>query len=66
MEDFRADTRPIGMLDSGLGGLSILREVRLQLPHEDVLYFADQGHVPYGPARWRRFAGSRGGSPASC
>lgn len=49
MEDFRADTRPIGMLDSGLGGLSILREVRLQLPHEDVLYFADQGHVPYGP-----------------
>jgi glutamate racemase len=37
------------MLDSGLGGLSILREVRRQLPHEDVLYFADQGHVPYGP-----------------
>jgi glutamate racemase len=37
------------MLDSGVGGLSILREVRRQLPHEDVLYLADQGHVPYGP-----------------
>lgn len=43
------DTRPIGMMDSGVGGLSILREVRRQLPNEDILYFADQGHVPYGP-----------------
>src|SRR5687767_6119717 len=37
------------MLDSGVGGLSTLREMRRQLPNEDVLYFADQGHVPYGP-----------------
>jgi glutamate racemase len=37
------------MLDSGVGGLSILREVRRLLPDEDILYFADQGHVPYGP-----------------
>jgi len=44
-----ADTRPLGMLDSGVGGLSILREVRRQLPAEDIIYFADQGHVPYGP-----------------
>ncbi len=43
------DTRPIAMLDSGVGGLSILREVRNQLPNEDILYFADQRHVPYGP-----------------
>ncbi len=43
------DQRPIAMLDSGVGGLSILREVRRQLPNEDILYFADQGHVPYGP-----------------
>lgn len=41
--------RPIGVLDSGVGGLSILREIRRQLPAEDVIYFADQGHVPYGP-----------------
>ncbi|NDJ53119.1 MAG: glutamate racemase [Chloroflexi bacterium] len=43
------DPRPIGLLDSGVGGLSILNEVRQQLPNEDVLYFADQRHVPYGP-----------------
>ena len=40
---------PIGVLDSGVGGLSILREIRAQLPAEPLLYVADQGHVPYGP-----------------
>ncbi len=40
---------PLGIFDSGVGGLSVLRAIRQQLPHEDVLYFADQGHVPYGP-----------------
>jgi glutamate racemase len=44
-----ADDRPIGMLDSGVGGLSILRQLQRQLPGEDVVYVADQGHVPYGP-----------------
>jgi len=44
-----ADPRPIGMLDSGVGGLSVLREVRRQLPHESVVYVADEGHLPYGP-----------------
>jgi glutamate racemase len=43
------DSRPIGMLDSGVGGLSILREVRQLVPHEPILYFADEGHLPYGP-----------------
>jgi glutamate racemase len=42
------DTRPIGIFDSGVGGLSILRQIRSHLPNEDVLYVADQGHVPYG------------------
>ena len=41
--------RPIGMFDSGVGGLSVLRHVRAILPHEDVVYVADQGNVPYGP-----------------
>jgi glutamate racemase len=41
--------RPIGLLDSGLGGLTILREIRRHLPAEDVVYVADQAHVPYGP-----------------
>lgn len=43
------DRRPIGMLDSGVGGLSVLREVRRLLPNESVIYVADQGHLPYGP-----------------
>lgn len=43
------DPRPIGLMDSGVGGLSILREVRRLLPNEDLIYFADQANVPYGP-----------------
>lgn len=40
---------PIGIFDSGVGGLSILREIHRQHPAESTLYFADQAHVPYGP-----------------
>ena len=39
---------PIGIFDSGVGGLSVLKEIRIQIPSESVLYYADQGHVPYG------------------
>lgn len=39
---------PIGVFDSGVGGLSILRALRAQLPHEHFIYFADTGHAPYG------------------
>jgi glutamate racemase len=39
---------PIGLFDSGIGGLSILREVHRQFPSEHLLYLADQAHVPYG------------------
>ena len=42
------NTRALGLFDSGIGGLSILQEIRKLLPYEDVLYFADQAHVPYG------------------
>lgn len=41
--------RPIGIFDSGVGGLSVLRSLRQLLPGEPVLYLADQAHVPYGP-----------------
>ncbi len=41
--------QPIGVFDSGVGGLSVLRAVRALMPEEEALYFADQGHVPYGP-----------------
>ncbi|MEA3308865.1 MAG: glutamate racemase [Chloroflexota bacterium] len=40
---------PIGIFDSGVGGLSVWCEVVRQLPREDTLYLADQAHVPYGP-----------------
>lgn len=39
---------PIGIFDSGLGGLSVAREVRRRLPEEDILYIADSANVPYG------------------
>jgi glutamate racemase len=39
---------PIGVFDSGVGGLSILRALRAKLPQEDFVYFADSGHAPYG------------------
>ena len=39
---------PIGVFDSGVGGLSVLREIRSQLPEEDLLYVADSGSAPYG------------------
>jgi glutamate racemase len=42
-------TQPIGVFDSGVGGLSVLRAIRASMPEEAVLYFGDQGHVPYGP-----------------
>jgi len=42
-------SRPLGIFDSGIGGLSILREIRTRLPGHDLIYFADQVHVPYGP-----------------
>ena len=40
--------RPIGVFDSGMGGLSILGALRAELPHEDFVYAADSGHAPYG------------------
>lgn len=43
------DNHPIGVFDSGVGGLSVLKAIRQQLPGEAILYFGDQGHVPYGP-----------------
>ena len=46
--DAAAASAPIGVFDSGIGGLSILRALRAQLPHEDFVYFADTGHAPYG------------------
>lgn len=42
------DRRPIGVFDSGLGGLTAVRELTHLLPGEDIIYFGDTGRVPYG------------------
>ena len=39
---------PIGVFDSGIGGLSILKALRQRMPQEDFVYISDQGHAPYG------------------
>jgi glutamate racemase len=46
--DFRGQGFRLGVFDSGLGGLSILKAVRHLLPEADLLYVADSGHAPYG------------------
>lgn len=40
--------RPIGVYDSGVGGLTVLETLRRQLPHENFIYFGDTAHLPYG------------------
>ncbi len=42
------DNRPIGVFDSGLGGLTVVRELIKVMPYEDIVYFGDTGRVPYG------------------
>ena len=39
---------PVGVFDSGVGGLSVFQRIRADLPHEQLLYVADSGHAPYG------------------
>jgi glutamate racemase len=43
------DKRPIGMFDSGIGGLTVLHECLVSLPAEDFIYLGDTGRFPYGP-----------------
>jgi glutamate racemase len=53
------DTRPIAVFDSGMGGLTVLHECLVTLPHEDFVYLGDGARLPYGPrplAEIRRFA----------
>ena len=48
MNKNKTDTRPVGIFDSGLGGLCAVREAVKILPNEDIVYFGDSGRVPYG------------------
>jgi glutamate racemase len=45
----KSATAPVGVFDSGIGGLTVAHEVIRQLPHESVIYFGDTARVPYGP-----------------
>jgi glutamate racemase len=45
----RVDGRPIGVFDSGMGGLTVLHECLVTLPHEDFVYLGDGARLPYGP-----------------
>ena len=57
--DRDARHRPIGVFDSGLGGLTVVKELVRRLPHEGILYFGDAARVPYGtksPDTIRRFS----------
>lgn len=42
------DNRPVGVFDSGMGGLSVLKTAMILLPNEDYVYFGDDGNAPYG------------------
>ena len=48
IENPAGDTRPIGVFDSGLGGLTVARAIATALPHESVYYFGDTKRCPYG------------------
>jgi len=53
------DARPVGVFDSGVGGLTVLHECLVTLPHEDFVYLGDHARLPYGPRplpEIRRFA----------
>src|SRR5437660_3015089 len=53
------DARPVGVFDSGMGGLTVLHECLVTLPHEDFVYLGDGARLPYGPRplpEIRRFA----------
>ena len=59
----RMDERPIGVFDSGVGGLTVLHECLVTLPHEDFVYLGDGARLPYGPRpldEVRRFASEIG------
>ena len=55
-----SDSRPIGVFDSGVGGLTVLKEITDRLPYEHTIYFGDTARVPYGvrdlaEVRWFAF-----------
>jgi glutamate racemase len=60
------DERPIGVFDSGVGGLTVLHECLVTLPHEDFLYLGDGARLPYGQPRPREPAAGAGREARCC
>ena len=59
MSDSKKNDLPIGIFDSGVGGLTVLKAIRAELPHENLLYLGDTARLPYGtksPASIARYA----------
>src|SRR3954463_14842154 len=42
------NSNPIGIFDSGIGGLTVAHSIQIKLPHERLIYFGDTAHLPYG------------------
>ena len=48
---------PIGVFDSGVGGLTVMKEIMHQIPNEKIIYFGDTARVPYGKIPYCGFQG---------
>jgi len=48
MTSLSLNDAPIGVMDSGVGGISVLKHIHATLPHENLIYFADSKYAPYG------------------
>ena len=57
--DMPSPSSPIGVFDSGVGGLSVLQALRHELPHERFIYLADSGNAPYGDEKGEAFVQER-------
>ena len=54
MEAQECRERPVGVFDSGVGGLTVVREIMRQIPNEKIVYFGDTARVPYGSKSRKR------------
>src|SRR2546423_15063853 len=54
------DSRPVGVFDSGVGGLTVLDECLVTMPHEDFVYLGDHARLPYGPRPLEEISGFAG------
>ena len=59
------EPRPVGVFDSGVGGLTVLHECLVTMPHEDFVYLGDHARLPYGPRPLDEVRGFAGRSAAS-